>query len=371
MVDTTQSCQRIAGYDLARSIAIFGMIVHHFVIVSAAVQQSSFWLSMLTFLLDGRPAAMFLILAGVGITLRSRRAVESNDAILIEYEAGILWKRGWLLLLLGLLNLLVWPGDILRVYGVSLLLASKLINASNRRLLCVSAFMVTGFVVLLFLLNYEKNWDWTTMTYHQLWTTEGMLRNLFYDGFRAVFPWSGFLFFGMWLGRHDLRNRAAILMCVTIGFAVTLVAEAVSAISVENLLSDPNIEPDRRGEIMAVFGTKSMPPLPLFLMAAGGLAIAIIGISIYVTEAFPHSIVVRSLSLTGQMALTWYFVHIYFGLGMLVMFHAVGNQSMGFAIASGSGFFLFAMFASSFWRNRYQYGPLEWGFRKLSSNSAP
>ncbi len=370
-MNATQSRQRIAGYDLARAIAIFGMIVHHFIIVSALDQQSSSWLSILTSLVDGRPAAMFLILAGVGITLRSYRAVEARDRILIEHESVNVWKRGWLLLLLGFLNLLVWPGDILRVYGVSLLLASKLIDASNRRLLCVSAFFAAGFAILLFLLDYEKNWDWKTMTYHHLWTTEGLFRNLFYDGFRAVFPWSGLLFFGMWLGRHDLRNRAATLKCVAIGFAVMLIAEAVSATSVENLLSEPNFDRGRRDEIVSLFGTKSMPPLPLFLAAAGGLSVAVIGASIYMGETFPHSIVVRSLSATGQMALTWYFAHIYFGLGMLVIFHTIGNRSIGFAIAGGSAFFVFAIFASSFWRNRYQYGPLEWAFRQLSNNSAP
>jgi uncharacterized protein len=368
-VAASQSLQRIVGCDVARAIAISGMIVHHFVIVSAADQHRPEWLMRVTSLLDGRPAALFLILAGIGITLRSHRAI-ALDRAKIEETSWILWKRGWILLLFGFLNLLVWPGDILRVYGVSLLLASKLIVASNRRLIYVSAFFAIGFALLLFLLDYEQNWDWSTMTYLHLWTTGGMLRNLFYDGFRAVFPWSGFLFFGMWLGRYDLRDRATRMRCMLIGFTVMLVAESVSAICVGRLLSESNLQPERRDELIAMFGTTSMPPLPLFLSAAGGLAVGMIGVSIGVAERFPHSIVVRSLSATGQMSLTWYFAHLYFGLGMLVLFQAIGNKSIEFGIASGSGFFLFAMLASLFWRNRFQYGPLEWGFRKLSSKSA-
>ena len=36
-------------------------------------------------------------------------------------------------------------------------------------------------------------------------------RNLFYDGFRSIFPWTGFLLFGMRLGRQDLS--IAQLVC--------------------------------------------------------------------------------------------------------------------------------------------------------------
>ena len=35
-----------------------------------------------------------------------------------------LTNRGLFLLVVGFVNLLIWPGDILRVYGVSLLIAA-------------------------------------------------------------------------------------------------------------------------------------------------------------------------------------------------------------------------------------------------------
>jgi len=76
------------------------------------------------------------------------------------------------LLALGFINLAIWPGDILRVYGVSLLLAARLITASNRRLLLGAFGYVVGFVVLFLVLDFGKNWDWTTLTYQRLWTTE-------------------------------------------------------------------------------------------------------------------------------------------------------------------------------------------------------
>ena len=137
MTNEIQTIQRIAGYDLARAVAIFGMVVHHFELTMVADADPLSGLARWMIIFDGRPAALFLILAGVGITLLSRRAVDSGDVAQIARVRMTFLKRGLLLFGLGYLNLLVWPGDILRIYGVSLVLAAWLFDASDRRLLCV------------------------------------------------------------------------------------------------------------------------------------------------------------------------------------------------------------------------------------------
>ena len=47
-------------------------------------------------------------------------------------------RRGVFLLLAGYLNLVVWSGDILRVYGVSLLLAAWLLRSPGRTLWAIA-----------------------------------------------------------------------------------------------------------------------------------------------------------------------------------------------------------------------------------------
>lgn len=355
--------QRIVGYDLARSVAIFGMVVHHFVMAMAADEHHPRWLAMLMEPFDGRPAALFMILAGVGITLRSRKAANELSAQSESHERHILRRRGLVLLVLGFLNLLIWPGDILRIYGVSLLIAAEMITASNRRLIVLALSFVLGFGILLSLLNYEQNWDWRTLTYHNLWTLPGALRNLFYDGFRSIFPWSGFLFLGMWLGRLDLADPKNNRRCLITGLTVMLAAEIVSRICV-HLLSYGDAK--KQEEIHALFGTGSMPPLPLFLAAAGGAAALIITICIRIADAWPKSPIVTSLVATGQMALTWYFAHIYLGLGTIVALEMVGNQSLEVAALTGLTFFLLAAVISSLWKRSHKYGPLEWTMRQLA-----
>src|SRR5262245_56304077 len=134
---------RIVGYDLARALAILGMVVVHFSIVIAKDWTQPAWLASIVFgFLDGRAAATFVVLAGIGITLMSRRAVESGDPAALAEVRRRLVRRGFFLLAIGFVNLILWPGDILRVYGVSLLLATTLITASNRRLLIVAGSFV-------------------------------------------------------------------------------------------------------------------------------------------------------------------------------------------------------------------------------------
>jgi uncharacterized membrane protein YeiB len=203
------------------------------------------------------------------------------------------------------------------------------------------------------------------MTYHGLWTPSGSLRNLLYDGFRSVFPWSGYLFFGMWLGRLDLTDRTINRRCLMTGSLLALVTEIGSAILV-NWLTATNPSGMETKEISALFGTESMPPFPLFLIASGGLATAVIAACVQFAETRPNSIFVRSLAATGHLALTWYIAHIYLGLGTIIAVGAVENQSLGFAVAIAAAFFLIAVMLSTFWKRCFPFGPLEWAMRRMA-----
>src|SRR5205823_4075891 len=198
------------------------------------------WLARVLGFLDGRAAAAFVILAGVGLTLMSRRAVSAGDPRAAARVRRTVVKRGLFLLALGFVNLVVWPGDILRVYGVSLLLAARLVTAPDRRLLLGVLGYALGFVALLLVLDFEKNWDWATLTYRHLWTPTGLVRNLFYDGFRSVLPWTGFVLLGMWLGRLDLRDPAVNGRVFLAAAAAAVGAEVASWLCVSYFHAHPH-----------------------------------------------------------------------------------------------------------------------------------
>jgi uncharacterized membrane protein YeiB len=348
---------RIAGYDVARALAVLGMVVVHFSLVMSFRQLETHWAGWLVELLDGRAAATFVILAGVGVTLRSRGAVRGGDPkALSAVRAGLL-RRGLFLLAMGFVNLAIWPGDILRVYGVSLLLVPWLLQVSGRALWAISLAFVLGFALLLVPLDYGRNWDWHTLTYRNLWTPAGLVRNLFYDGFRSVFPWTGLLVLGMWLGRLDVEGRRTTRVLLVAGIAAWLLTELVSHALLGALVGQeqgPEAE-----EARALFGTQSMPPLPLFLLSASGFAVAVIAASLLVARRFPGNVVVRALVATGQLALTWYVAHIVLGLGALVALGLVEDQPLTAALACAAGFYTAAALLSLWWKSRFRYGPLE------------
>jgi uncharacterized protein len=60
---------RIVGFDVARSLAIFGMIIVHFMLVMTDGVPSEKWSDTQMQILDGRPAVTFVILDGIGVSL--------------------------------------------------------------------------------------------------------------------------------------------------------------------------------------------------------------------------------------------------------------------------------------------------------------
>jgi uncharacterized membrane protein YeiB len=348
---------RLPGYDIARALAVWGMVAEHFALVMAAAPWHPAWLAAAAGFLDGRPAATFVILAGCGLSLQTR----AGDPAAVRRRVA---RRGLFLLAAGFLNLVVWPGDILRVYGVGLLLASRCLGAPARRLWLIAAVFALGFVLLCGVLDYEAHWEWQTLTYRDLWTPEGVVRNLFFDGFRSVVPWVGLLFVGMWLGRRVTDDRTARWRIGLTAAAVAVATEFLSAGLVRAFLDRPD-RPDAQ-EIEALFGTGSMPPLPLFLVAATGTAVAIICLCLELGDRFAASWWVRALAATGQMAFTWYVAHILLGLGAVLTLGLAGQASLATALATGTGFFAGAVLISAWWRGRGRTGPLEWLLRRVA-----
>jgi uncharacterized protein len=94
---TPTKSQRLEGLDVSRSLAIFGMMVVHFTLVMTDGMPPERWSDSLLNLLDGRAAATFVILAGMGVTLMARKAKDPSGTPSQETIAAILRQRGLLL----------------------------------------------------------------------------------------------------------------------------------------------------------------------------------------------------------------------------------------------------------------------------------
>lgn len=356
--------KRIIGYDLARTLAVFGMVVVNFKIVMGAEQNGPAWLVDLVGLLDGRATATFVVLAGAGLSLLSQKGRTRGDRDRLAQDRRTLLKRALFLFIVGLLYTPIWPADILHFYGVYIAVAAFLLAAPTRQLWHYSAALVLAFVVLFFALNYDQGWDWKTLEYDGFWTPIGMVRHLFYNGFHPVVPWLALLLVGNVLGRQDMSDptiRRRVFVC---GAGVTIIAEAVSWIIIRTL--SPGASPADQEAIIAIFGTEPMPPMPLYMLAGSGTACAIIAAAITLSERYQGAVWLRPFVATGQLALTLYVAHGVLGMGILEAIGRLENQTLPFELLASVVFCAAGVVFAYLWRKRFKHGPLEAVMRELT-----
>jgi uncharacterized protein len=355
--------ERLIGFDVARSLAYVGMVIVNFKTVMAMHADPSHPLIRLMGLLEGRAAATFVVLAGCGIAMMTRKARESRDPELIRTSRGTLQKRAVFLFLFGLAYSPLWPADILHFYGLYMVLTSFLIAASSRTLFAWIASLIVAAYVLLFTMNYEAGWDFETLAYVDFWTISGMVRHMFYNGFHPVIPWAAFMLFGLWLGRLDW-SRGAIPVQVLVGGAIVGVGtELISWGLLAAVL--PEVGVDDQENVRAIFGTKPMPPTPFYMLASGGWATAVISGCMMLTKRFPSRLWLP-LVYGGQMALTLYVAHVIVGMGLVDVFGDLENNTPEFVFRYALGFSLASIVFAAIWRRYFARGPLEWVMRRVT-----
>ncbi len=355
---------RIIGYDLARALAVFGMVVVNFKIVMGAEASGPTWLVSLVGLLDGRAAATFVVLAGVGIALLSRKGRMADDTHRLRQDRRTLLKRALFLFIVGALYTPIWPADILHFYGVYIAAAAFLLAAPSRRLGILAGGLVVTFVLLVLVFDYEKGWNWQTLSYSGLWSPAGLFRHLFFNGFHPVVPWLAFMLVGMILGRQDMGDPCVRRRVFVWGVATALAAEIASRLLVRTLSASTTAA--ERELVAAVFGTGPMPPMPLYMLSGAGTACAVIAASIAFGLRYGHCGWLRPLVATGQLALTMYVGHVVVGMGILEAMGRLENQRPAFAV--GASFLVCAagVTFAHLWRQRFRQGPLEAVMRTLT-----
>ena len=346
---------RHPGLDLARALAIFGMTYIHVIVVLSLDQISQSSISQTFDWFSGRPATLFMLLAGVGVSLRATRHLTPEGGA-PNHILTSLWRRGFFFLSLGFLNLILWSGDILRVYGIAYLLALPLLRVGNRGLWFLVAAIPLLFLCLNFFLNFERNWNFSTLEYANLWTLEGSMLNLFFNGFRAVLPWVAVFFLGMIIGRLDLSKSALCLRWLTAAALIALAAEWLSVSLLSATL--PLVDPAEAEDVQALFGTHSLPAMPLFLLSSGGLAIVVLMACLLFASARP-SFVSEALQAVGRMAFTWYIFHILAILGLAFILDESRPLPVPQASMLWAGLCVLMVLLSLLWRRWMGRGPLE------------
>nr|WP_306981079.1 heparan-alpha-glucosaminide N-acetyltransferase domain-containing protein [Alkalicoccobacillus murimartini] len=365
------SKNRIEGLDFARALAMFGMLLMNFVVVTGAKGNGSPMLVWFTNLFEGRAAATFVILAGIGISLMTRRARLTNEKALIQKTRFSLLKRSIFLFVLGmLLYTLGWAGDILHYYGVYMALATLLIMASPKIIVLLLFIFSLGAQFYQVAFDYMNGWSPTKpfLEYLDFWTVSGFLRNLFFNGFHPVFPWICFLFIGLLIGRLNLvesKIRKTILLVSSLTLIVT---ELLSRFLIYTF-ANSNVGTN---SATFLFETGPIPPNLFYLLSNTASSLIIIILSMYVAEKFSHNLIIRSIIYSGQLALTHYVSHVVIGIGILlvmdrvILFNGFEHQPLSFTFLYSCLFFIGSILFSVLWRVRFKRGPIELVMRKCS-----
>lgn len=362
--DTPRSIVRFHGLDFARSLAILGMVLVNFTAITDE-GESPEWLLFLLGTIQGRAAAIFVVLAGVGISLLSRRARLEQSAVLFREVRITLLKRAVFLLILGVMLIPIWPPDILHFYALYLTAATLVLPASSRSLWGMTILMMLGFCGLFLLFDYDAGWS-EEGSYAGFFTVAGTIRRMFFNGYYPFLPWIAFLLAGMWLGRQDLGDGRALKRILWVALIIAASVQAVSWYLTG--LSD-FVEIESKTPALNLLGTDPYPPGPLFVITSIGFAFMIVIFSLKFAAAYPTSWPTRIFVPTGQIALSIYFAHATGGLFFLSILSEVYGQSASLAAATALGFCLASMVFAVLWRLRFERGPVEILMRKLTGSS--
>jgi uncharacterized membrane protein YeiB len=355
--------QRIIGIDVARALAVIGMILVNFKVVFGDNGQS--WVKAFAGIFDGKAAATFVVLAGIGLALMTNSAIKNNDQVKLKVVRIRILKRAIFLFFVGISYISIWPADILHFYGIYMAIVLVILTCKQKTILISGISLIIAYPVLMTVLNYESGWDFNTLAYHDFWTFKGFLRNLFFNGFHPAVPWTAFMFFGYWFGKQDLHNNKFGKKIFWISTLLFISIQVVSKITIK-VLSERNQETAL--ELTEIFGTQPMPLLPIYMFNGIAIAFSIISACILIAKKFENSFIIDAFNKTGQLALTFYAAHVIVGMGIIEILNPskMGNYSVEFSVVYAIVFSLLCMLFAVIWRKHYNAGPLEWVMRKLT-----
>ena len=306
---------RLPALDLARGIAVVGMIFLHLVG------------SKLANLLEGRAAALFCLLAGITWALQAQRTTSSKRLV----------RRALTLALFGMLfHCLVWPTEVLVPLALMMLACSGLWKRGTRALwtALVLVLLATPWAQAHFAVSIQADWldDGSHLADHELgWPT---LRALVLDGNYPLLPWLALPLLGMLAvtGAGLTAKRSRLCFCVALPIAA----------------------------LAQLLGPATWVPTTLpFLLRIGSTAIAAVAGLLWwdATRGLPRW--TRPLATLGRASLTHYVLHIVVAFAPLRLLYPGEDWPTRVGVGVFVGYVILALPLTALWFRYFSRGPLE------------
>lgn len=362
-----QTPGRIEGYDVTRAIAVIGMIMVNARYILFVGRKEPAWFVAIGEFLCGRAAVLFVMLAGVGLALMSRRAILEQQPDKLKRIRIMLLKRSVVLYVLGLLFMNWWRADILHFYGIFLSAGALLLTVSSRRLLGL-AFVLLLYAGAAFLIMEGSSIDSSHWPFN-IYDNASGFADLLINGSYPVLPWLMFILVGICLGRHEVIAGAALRRKILIwAAAIFIVAELLGRPALPLIIAQAGLLD--RNVVESLLMINPFPISPLFALSATGSGAVLLILVLAVARQPALAWIVSVLQNTGKFSLTVYIAHILFFL-WADSFILPGISREAYPLLAVSlvlGFCLFTVIFANVWARRFNRGPLEWLLRRLSAS---
>ncbi|MGL4306304.1 MAG: heparan-alpha-glucosaminide N-acetyltransferase domain-containing protein [Mycobacteriaceae bacterium] len=306
-----QDSSRITGLDLARGIAVLGMVAAH-LYAGALIPRWSVpdtWLG----LVNGRSAILFAILAGVSLALLSGQTEPPTGHVLVRARTRILVRAVLIYLIGGLLTLFVTPlAIILPTYAALFVIVLPVLRWSARSLFIFAAILAMIMPLIVQLLI-------TALPQFQLVNIHFF--DLMVSGPYPVLLWCVFILVGLGIGRLDLTNHSVQLSVLGVGVCLVIVGYGLGALS-ESLIGAPtsvfdsSLSTESISDVSAtpgsiverLAGSRPHSGSTCEIIGSTGFAISIIALCLLCASRL--RVFLFPLAAVGSMALTVYICHV-------------------------------------------------------------
>jgi uncharacterized membrane protein YeiB len=298
----------------------------------------------------GRASILFVLIAGIGISLLARPSSRTPA----EARLTLLWRASLLLVVgLALQELDHGAAVILQDYAIFFVLAILVVTWSDRWLLGLAAVSAIGGPIVFL---------WGELTAPHVYDRAvtaltdpvgEVVHGLLLSGAYPLITWAAPFLLGMWIGRRDLRSVRTHRWLAYGGAAVTMAGVALVAL-LGALFGQP-ADADGWYRLASIAPHSQMF---VWLVAGTGAAAMVLGACLLVVPRAEQ--LFWPLTTAGQLALTVY-------VGHLLVLHLapqiLKSDELGTAVVILVGFTVAILAATTTWRSWFDRGPLEAGLR--------
>lgn len=379
---TTAAAPRLTGIDAARGLALLGMMATHVLpTFEADAQLTPTWVGLA---FSGRAAALFAVLAGIGLALSTGRERPLEGRPLWAARRGVA-LRALVVAAVGLSlgGLEVNIAVILVHYAVLFLCVLPFLGLGVKRLWALAAAWILASPVLAYLLRpwllaadpplrlgHNPGWE-------DLATPARLLGDVFLTGYYPVLQWLAYLLVGLGIGRLALASGIMPFLLLAAGTAVAVAAKLLGTVFMEDwggraalqaqlgsdyplagLLQVNLAGVEQSGSPWWLASSAPHSGTTLDLLHTSGVAAAVVGLCLLLGRLADWLQLDLLLPLrgAGAMTLSLYTVHVWIMASLHGSPLPAGRTSEGVYWAQAlAALALGGVFARLSWR-----GPLEW-----------